>query len=300
MHKTLPLILILLTSFSARAGILPDIFYADGDTRINFCQQKSHQNESFWRELMAKKIDSLILHKSLAAQNGLVSLSYLELYELRHEDRSSSFMSYVYANASHHLGRLVRFKEWPHDHELKKRDQELVKGPVLRLAAGTLSQELSSRLMKHSLNLYKELSWSLGASELCGSEYVRAITEDEHLRRAFESHSDSDFIKAFVTYEQSYLQETMYKDFLIGQSARSGMLDEMRFITFNGEENTSFKKWCDLNKCRTSSYDLGHRTQFDVWSIVKELKQSDYDLRVMNAKIRETADVFNNEAAYRR
>ena len=70
-------------------------------------------------------------------------------------------------------------------------------------------------------------------------------------------------------------------------------------MSFNGEKNTSFKKWCDLNKCRTSSYDLDHRIQFDVWSIVKELKQSDYDLRVMNAKIRETADVFNNEAAYR-
>lgn len=262
------LLLVCLTSY---AGVLPDIFYKS-DTEIkNFCSKKEFHQESFWRQMIEKKISDLIQDGPETVQNSYVSLSYLELFKINSAYAPSKFMGYVYANGSHHLGRLIRFRKWPKDHPLRKADQNLVKGDALRLAVQAASNTLAKELMSHSLNLYKELSWSLGASALCGQNYAEAMVKDPNLLKAYKAVSIDEFISPFVTFEQTYLQKNMYSDFLIGSSAKLKMLDEMRFISFNGEEMESFKFWCQKKKCEASSFDLTQRILFDVDAIKKEL-----------------------------
>lgn len=287
----------LLFSSSVFSSPLPAIFYAEPEEKEAFCSRREFQNELYWRELTDHKISRLTAQSSDVAKNSYVTLSYLELFKVPGKYAPTAFMGYVYANASHHLGRLVRFKKWPDGHLLQDNDRKLVKGPALRAAAEMTSHELSKRLMLHSLRLYKELSWSLASASLCGSEYTREMISDENLRAAFESDTIEDFILPFVTYEQTYLQKTMYSDWVIGNAARARILDEMRFISFNGEEHPDFKSWCKLTNCETSSYDLKNRITFDTTSIKNELnfigRRSESLLkRVTRAKIAETAEVF--------
>lgn len=290
------LIALSLISFSAYSGVLPDIFYKSPLAKEAFCKRPEFKTESYWRRLMANKIDALINGGSEAKQNAFVSLSYLQLFETPSQHRAASYMGYVYANASHHLGRLVRFAKWPKNHPLRKSDRELVKGELLRLAADNVSDELSSRLMYHSLDLYKELSWSLASSVLCGQSYALSIVKDKNLIRAYNAKGVTDFIHPFVTYEQTYLQENMYSDFLIGHTAKMKVLDEMRFITFNGEEHESFAAWCNHQKCNTSSYNLRNRIIFDAYSIKKEIVHfNSLRKRAAKAQIVSTARYFINK-----
>ena len=284
-----------LISLSAFSRVLPDIFYTTKSYQASFCNKEEFRNEEYWRRLMAKKIDSLAQNTSDVGRNSYVSLSYYEMFLHSPDFRPAKFMSYVYANASHHLGRLVRFNRWPSNHPLAKDDRELVKGEALRLAVRNVSNELSRRLMLHSLALYKELAWSLASASLCGADYTLSFVRNNDLIEAYRSRTISEFIRPFVTYEQAYLQEHMYSDFLIGSSAKMKILDDMRFITFNGEEQEAFRVWCEKRKCNTSSYDLDNRILFDTYSILKEVPNaSDTVLirRAMNAKIEETALVF--------
>lgn len=292
MKLTLALAILLLSHAGIAASILPDIFYASQREKQALCDSKDSQSEAYWRNLVDKKITSLIQAGPQTVQNSFVSLSYLELFRLsKHEP--STFMSYVYANASHHLGRLVRFTKWPENHPLRKDDQKLVKGLALRVAAGTVNGELSKRLMIHSLRLYKELAWSLASAGLCGQNYALNIVSDDNLRQAYSAVSTADFIRPFVTYEQTFLQKTMYSDFLIGSSARAKMLDEMRFISFNGEEHTAFAKWCEQTNCKMSSFDLRNRIDFDVWSIEAEFDMGrGSEERIQKAGIEKIAIIF--------
>lgn len=291
MKFALVLTLLILSHAGMSAEVLPDIFYASQREKQALCADKDSQSEAFWRELVDRKITTLIQDGPEVVQNSFVSLSYLELFrQSKHEP--SAFMGYVYANASHHLGRLVRFSKWPENHSLKKDDQKLVKGLALRVAAGTVNHELSKRLMLHSLRLYKELAWSLAAASLCGTTYTLNIVSDPNLQAAFSALTTQDFIRPFVTYEQTFLQKTMYSDFLIGSSARAKMLDDMRFISFNGEEHQAFAKWCDSTNCKTSSFDLENRIEFDVWSIESELEIGALEERIQNANVEKVATIF--------
>ncbi len=298
MKLTLIFTILFLSHAALASRVLPDIFYSSPIEKQAFCDSKDSQSEAFWRTLVEEKITSLINSGPEVVQNSYVSLSYLELFR-RSGHEPSSMMGYVYANASHHLGRLVRFSKWPENHPLKKDDQKLVKGLALRVAAGTVNHELSKRLMLHSLRLYKELAWSLAAASLCGSDYTLAIVSDPNLAEAYSAMTTADFIRPFVTFEQTFLQKTMYSDFLIGSSARAKMLDEMRFISFNGEEHTAFAKWCSETNCKTSSFDLKNRIEFDVWSIEGELEIGrGYEERIQNAGVEKVATTFLNPASF--
>lgn len=296
------LLLIFTSLFLSQAAlasrVLPDIFYASPSEKQALCDSKDSQSEAFWRTLVDEKITSLIQSGPEVVQNSFVSLSYLELFR-RSSHEPSSMMGYVYANASHHLGRLLRFTKWPENHPLRKDDQKLVKGLALRVAAGTVNHELSKRLMLHSLRLYKELAWSLASAALCGSEYTLAIVTDPNLAKAYSAVTAADFVRPFVTYEQTFLQKSMYSDFLIGSSARAKLLDEMRFISFNGEENTPFADWCSQTNCKTSSFDLKNRIEFDVWSIEAELEIGrGYEERIQNAGVEKVAATFLNPSSF--
>lgn len=283
---------ILLFSRVGISSVLPDIFSAPPSEKEAFCRDLNHDSEAYWRKLMSDQISKLTLGQPEVIQNSYVSLSYLELWHASAHG-PSKFMAYVYANASHHLGRLVRFTKWPENHPLRKPDMDLVKGLALRMAAGTVNHELSSRLMIHSLELYKELSWSLASAALCGAEYTLGIVSDGNLAESFSAQNEADFVRPFVTYEQTFLQKHMYSDFLIGNSAKAKMLDEMRFISFNGEEHTSFAQWCREVGCKTSSFDLKNRIKFDVWSIEAELEFGrGSEERVKNARIEAVAKAF--------
>lgn len=279
------------------AGILPDIFYQSETQQKTFCASDAFRNELYWRNLVTAKITKEINNRAEVVQNALVSLSYLELFQVNSRYNPARFMGYVYANASHHLGRLIRYNKWPEKHPLAKDDKKLVKGIALRIAAGTASHELSSRLMSHSLVLYKELSWSLASATLCGPEYALSIVHDQNLVDAYRSESILDFVSSFITYEQTFLQENMYSDFLIGSAARSKILDEMRFISFNGEEHPAFAQWCEAKRCETSSFDLPNRIAYDIHAVREELKllarrMESLRKRVINARIISTAEVF--------
>jgi hypothetical protein len=290
--KMILLLSAFLVSLPGMARVLPEIFYASPSEKEAFCQNPDHESEAYWRKLVDEKITAEIAGRSEVIQNSYVSLSYLELFRTSTHG-PSKFMGYVYANASHHLGRLVRFTKWPENHPSKQADQKLVKGFALRIAAGTVNHELARRLMVHSLALYKELAWSLAAASLCGGDYALTIVSDLNLSEAYSSLSPSDFVRPFVTYEQTFLQKTMYSDFLIGNSARSKMLDEMRFITFNGEEHPAFYQWCAQTGCKTSSFDLKNRIEFDVWSILDELEiGSGFENRIKKAGVEEVALIF--------
>lgn len=270
------------------AGVLPDIFYQSINTQSKFCSDSKFQTEEYWRSLTDDKISSLISHRSEVIQNSYVNLSYLELFQLPSEYTPVRFMGYVYANASHHLGRLVRYGQWPETHPDRLSDQSLVKGKLLQIIAASASHELSKRLMLHSLNLYKELAWSLASASLCGNSYTLKMVDDADLIDAFSSETTPEFLQAFVSFEQRYLQQHMYQDFTIGHAARGKILDEMRFISFDGKEQVSFKTWCESIKCKTSSFDLHNRIQFDIQSIFEEFELTKSNYRVMRERINRT------------
>jgi hypothetical protein len=75
------------------------------------------------------------------------------------------------------------------------------------------------------------------------------------------------------------------------------MLDEMRYISFNGELHPAFHDWCSERKCNTSSFDLQNRIQYDVFAVKEELKtlsttKESLPSRAKNARIVSTAEVF--------
>lgn len=291
------LIVMMTWTNESNAGILPEIFYQNEAEQKSFCENKTFQNELYWRNLVGTQITTQINNRAQVIQNALVSLSYLELFQMNSNYNPARYMGYIYANASHHLGRLIRYNKWPEKHPFAKDDRKLVKGLALRIAAGTASQELSARLMSHSLILYKELSWSLAAASLCGPQYTQSIVQDKNLQEAYKAETIVDFIAPFVTYEQTFLQENMYSDWIIGNAAKSKMLDEMRFISFNGEEHAAFASWCESRTCETSSFDLRNRISYDVYTIKEELKllarrMESLKKRVNNARIISTAEVF--------
>jgi hypothetical protein len=263
---------------------------------------------------MASHIDEMIkmsettgIEKDVLT-NQLVTLSYLELSQ-QHQNHIRA-MGHVYANASHHLGRLVRFHYWQRYKQLPlaQADQSLIQGTILGSTVRTFPLMLSKRLMTHSLDLYKTLSWSLGASALCGKNHVRELLEGisskelalvlpgltkskqqkilKQLKAAFQANDLKHFINQFVAFEQTYLQYTMYAVPEVKIPTSLGVLDKMRFIPFNGEKSISFHTWCRFNNCKKTSLDLAQRILFDQTVIQQEIATTQNDPVLLQERIR--------------
>ncbi len=287
----------LLSSSLAHSSVLPHVFYAPQKVRSEICQNPAFKNERFWKGLMSNRIEQLTHGKSDTAKNAFITNSYQELFNKNDKMNGPKFMGYIYTNASNHLGRLVRFNSWPAGHSLESWDNSFVEGTTLRNLARTTNFMLAPKLMHHSLNLYKELSWSLGSATMCGMNYTKTIVQDRYLLNAFNSTDITGFVRSFVAYEQSYLQREMYAELMIKVPTKAHVLDEMRYMPFNGQKRTSFAEWCENTNCGTSSYDLENRIRYDVWAMLIELYLTKGDAaalnaRLKNSKINETLSVF--------
>jgi len=284
--------------------VLPEIFSRTNREQLAYCQAPAAQTIGHWAALTSTAIDNEFERVSLRGQeadvyrNQLVTLSYRGLFE-KTTTPDTQLMGYVYANASHHLGRLVRDAYWneltsPAARELARTDRALIRGATLGRVADVFPRPLSKRLMFHSVQLYKTLSWSLAAGGLCGKEFVLKLIENENCQgdctffpglpqRHYPAHltllktafSDADFTAAFVAFEQSFLQFTMYQEFLVGSAAKAGILDQMRFISFNGEKQLDFAEWCRQTQCKKTSANLAARTLFDQTAIQLEKPHRD-------------------------
>ena len=303
--------LLLTTSAYCATYVLPDL------SSIS-CESSRTKQVSFWFDLMANRIDGLIQASNVQGtdkdilKNQLVSLSYLELFKTSQND-STTLMSYVYSNASHHLGRLVRYHFWENypTEELGEIDRSLISGELLGAAVRNFPKFLSQRLMSHSLDLYKVLSWSLVARSHCGPGYVNDLLKDtgnHHfpglmpfrynqlirlLKSAHQEATPAAFMKKFVAYEQTYLQYTMYSLPDIRVPTAIGVLDKMRFIPFNGEKQKSFYEWCNEKNCGSTSLDLKNRVYFDRDAITPEIALMS-ESRIRNSGILEVTHFILN------
>lgn len=264
------IVLLLLPLFAQAESLLP----AGELPRV--CLTHEATKQDYWRQLVASKIDARIAEHSThgtdkeVVTNALVTQSYQELFDNQGSSQSAQVMGYIYANASHHLGRLVRYHYWPEESALAKADKELISGTILQLGVVVAPKVLSQKLMHYSLALYKELAWSLLAASSCGEEFTSELVRSDHLRQAYRSRSVSEFIHHFIAFEQNFLQETMYEDKLIKLVTKLGALDKMRFISFNGDRNDSFYDWCKATNCDSTSYDLELRVEFDRVAVYNE------------------------------
>lgn len=108
------------------------------------------------------------------------------------------------------------------------------------------------------------------------------MLERKHLKlsRAFSASFLTDFMKHFVDYEQSYLQETIYRLPILNLPPGLGVLNKRRFIPFNGEKEMD---------CRTSSLNLENRVRFNQQVIKEEMSffGTQTSERLKNAQIEE-------------
>lgn len=292
----LPLIILLSSPLLKAEELLPALFKASSPEQSRYCASPSLHKSSQWKKLMGNHIDSLVKKSGLTGidldiyKNQLVTLSYLELHQS--ENPFVHMMGYVYGNASHHLGRLVRFHYWQKfpEEELGKIDQMLISGNILGTTVRMFPLTLSKKLMSHSLELYKTLSWGLGAASICGMDYVRKMIRDEspELVKAFDARNEQEFAWEFVAFEQKFLQKTMYQEPLIKVPASLGVLDKMRFIPFNGIKTLSFFEWCERTDCKKTSLDLETRIEFDREIISDEIRNhsTEIKLRLKNSGIK--------------
>lgn len=302
---TLLFFILMSTQVMGRTEILPAIFYSDSQSHQELCRSPQAMSSTFWQELMSSHIDELLEQAALDGiehdvfKNQLVTLSYLGLSRISKEEIQA--MNYVYANASHHLGRLIRFHYWQRFNHLPlgREDQTLISGRILGVSLRILPLMVSGILMSHSFELYKNLSWSMAAATLCGKTFVQDLLKDylpeeeqtgavKHLKAAFNAFTQKDFIINFVAFEQTYLQSTMYTVPEIRLITGMGILDKMRFIPFNGQKNLSFYEWCRLKKCRKTSLDLKKRILFDQTVILNELKLTGNNPTLFEQRLKKT------------
>lgn len=293
----------------ASPQVLPPIFYATRAEQASYCTSPEVQQISHWSKLMGERFDEELDRLDLKGlkkdvyRNQLVTLSYLSIFE-----QTGSLMGYVYANASHHLGRLVRDAYWsqlssPEARELARADRALIRGATLGRVADVFPRTLSSRLMFHSVQLYKTLSWSLAADALCGRDFVLQLLDTDatgslpglptarypqHLLLLRLAFASDDLTREFVAFEQSFLQYTMYQDFLVGSAAKARILDPMRFISFNGEKHLAFDEWCRDTQCQKTSFDLAARTRFDQTVIQQEWQRTEHQRTMLNDRLEKT------------
>lgn len=260
------------------------------------CLNPAAQNTNYWYNKTSQSIDEAIAEtrtQDLSLQvmrNLLVTRAYLEFFKTA-SNSNVRLMGYVYAHASHHLGRLVRYKYWSQiaeSHEWKKLDYSLIQGRALERTVATFPQLLATRLMDFSLDLYKTLATQLTILETCGPTFAARITDNSQLTLAFGSNSPAEFMRHFVAFEQSYLQKTMYAQLDIMTATKSGMLDPMRFIPFNGERTISFAEWREHEGLKGTSFDLTQRIRFDQMVIHFELNETENRPGLMLERLNKT------------
>lgn len=258
---------------------------------VEFCQQSKTFKESYWRDVV--KINLLqqqtlsgeaLLPKEILLNNAITS-SYLNFF-IKAQSTHSEMMGYIYAHASHHLGRLIRLRHWNQlsrnsraYQEIGVIDKNFIKGERLLFFSQLFPQTLSKLLMHYSYQLYIEIAWPLIASDQCSNERVISISRNENLIRAFQSSDLIEFMEYYILYEQEFLQKTLYANPLMAQIAKAGILDKMRFIPFDDQLNLSFSEWCQQRSCQHTSFDLDLRVQFDQEVITNHLKKGELTLK---------------------
>lgn len=315
-------------SVLGKTDILPAEFYLTEEATKEFCATPQVKSVKFWYDLMSGHITKHLNnskqsgHNKDVLTNQLITLSYLEFTIHYNEAR---FLGYTYANASHHLGRLVRKGYWKKFAELPLavEDQSLIKGALLESGTQIFSRFLPRTLMEHSLELYKTLSWSLAPLTLCGRSFVANLLHQltDHrmanrvfptlptakqqevinlLIKAFQTNNLQEFHSYFVAFEQTFLQYTMYATPEVRIPAAMGVLDKMRFIPFNGEPTLSFSDWCKTRNCKKTSLHLRERILFDQSVIGNEFEYTHNDLdvlmnRVLQSRILEVGEFIMND-----
>lgn len=287
------LILFILPSVGHAFDVLPEAFSWQEPRQAELCSNPNFRHQDYWRSITSEKIESLIIDYAIERDhslvaNSLVTLSYEAIFNHTSKSEFASTMGYIYANASHHLGRLVRYSFWPKDSPLGNEDTSFIRGSLLQIAAVIAPKTLADKLMIHSLDLYKELSWVLSAASICGNQYAADLVKTRYLQDAFSSRSTDEFIYHFIAHEQHFLQRGMYQDPLINLIAKLGVLDKMRFITFNGEIQSSFYDWCKETRCQTTSFNPEQRINFDRVAIAKEAKKTWWQSDILQQRLLKT------------
>lgn len=227
-----------------------------------------------WKNYVRDQLNSKLLNTGLsrneAVLNALITQSYANLITNDNELNELNLIGYFYSHASFHLGRIARYRYWPKSDQRGIEDKKQITGRTLRRILSINSSFASKKLMHYSENLYYHLAWSLVAYKKCGLKYTLARVQDENLYKFYQSSSWATKLEAFVTYEQSFLQGNLYRDSWVAPLVKARVIDEMRWIPFPGERGQNFKQWCELSKCRKSSYNLALRIQFDTETLLAE------------------------------
>lgn len=202
--------------------------------------------------------------------NALITNEYASLMYSQY--RKTRLVGYFYSEASFHLGRITRYNEWPLFNDRRFPDRKKINGIALNTLLNTTPGFMSSKLMYYSEKLFYELYWSFHAYQCCGHDYTLSLIQDENLRAFYEEDDPDVAFKYFLTYEQTYLQNTLYRDVLIRPSIKAGIVDKMRWISFPGLDGSmNFEYWCRERNCGTSSFDLENRIRFDLYVLQNEL-----------------------------
>ena len=289
-------------SLLAGTNILPKAFYSPE----NICESEQSLSRNFWYQQISSHFESLLdkryrntaLDYQSMAINQLITESYREFYTSSN-DPFIKKMGHVYAHASHHLGRLMRYHPWkevladyPEYQSIYEHEKSLIKGHRLNISLNLFPRFLPNRLINFSYDLFKELSWNLLAGEVCGREHIAKIRpQNSVLNNAYNAEQFESFLKHYIRFEQTYLQQSMYSKFDIRSVARAGVLDKIRFIPFANREQVSYLEWCQEKKCQSSSYHLENRINYDIWAINREITKFGLD-RYPDSFIDETHEIF--------
>lgn len=232
-----------------------------------------------------------------AVLNSYITKSYFELMDGAGQLNELNLIGYFYSHASFHLGRIARYRFWISGDLVGEKDKSLITGKALNRILRINSSFAAKKLMKYSEDLYHYLSWSLYALKYCGRSYTLSKIEDPNLKAFYQSNLWERKLASFIRYEQSYLQDTLYRDIWVAPMVQRGFIDEMRWIPFptDLDRQISFKTWCQQMDCQKSSYNLELRIQFDLEALKTELqvlREKGLGYQINRSYIYETNDYF--------
>ncbi len=222
-----------------------------------------------WRRTRSEEFSSASMPRTLGGQvlrNRRITASYARLSrEAQHP--FVRVMSELYAEASHQLGRVVRAQYWKRarvlDEDIVRFDLSFLRGRPLTQLSALFPLTTALKLLDASEDLHHELTAFLVALDRCGEAHVATLVRDADLRASLAARSPREALQSFVSYEQRYLQKTLYADWQIATLTRQGVIDPMRFIPFGGEMPEAFDQWCRRVQCGTTSLDLRNRIRYD-------------------------------------
>ena len=252
------------------------------DSSFSEREWKEYSRQQLFKKLQDRHLD--LNNESLL--NAMITESYFDLMDGTDELNELNLIGYFYSHASFHLGRIARYRFWPRGDEIGISDKGLITGRSLRRILRINSSFASKKLMQYSESLYYHLSWPLTAVKKCGLESTLPLIEDQNLKDFFVGETMEDKFRSFVTYEQSYLQKTLYSDGWIAPMVKIGTIDEMRWIPFADEQPENYRQWCKRTNCGKTSFDLNVRIKFDTKTLLNEwrlLKQSGLSYRLRSS-----------------